>query len=270
MTDINALKSAAKQIRRDIITMISEAGSGHPGGSLSATDLMTAVYFEAANLKPDNPKWEDRDRIIYSKAHVTPLIYSVLARRGFFDPTILPTFRKLGSPLQGHPHIGCVPGVESSGGSLGQGISTALGVALAGKLDKKSWRVYSLMGDGELQEGQVWEAFMAAAHYKADNLTAIIDKNGLEIDGPVKEVMNIDPLDEKLRAFGWKVITCDGHDFQSIVTAFNDAKSTKGQPQAIIASTVKGKGVSFMENNPDWHGKAPNKEEAQKALAELQ
>ncbi len=269
MADTMNLARAAKQIRRDIIEMTFAAGSGHPGGSLSSTDLMTALYFDVANVDSANPEKPDRDRIIYSKAHITPLIYSVLARRGFFDPSTLKTFRKLGSPLQGHPHINCVPGIEMSGGSLGQGLSISLGLALSGKLDKAPWRVWCLMGDGELQEGQVWEAFMAGAHYKADNLTAIIDKNGLEIDGPTKDVMNIDPLKDKLVAFGWHVIGCDGHDFTQIIQAFNEAKATKGKPTAIIANTVKGKGVSFMENNPDWHGKAPNKEEAEKALKEL-
>jgi transketolase len=263
------LEGIAKQIRRDIITMTHSAGSGHPGGSMSATDLMTVLYFETAKIDPANPSMEDRDRIIFSKAHVTPLIYSVLARRGFFSPEILPTFRKLGSPLQGHPHINCVPGVESSGGSLGQGISVALGLALGAKLDKKPWHVWCVLGDGELQEGQVWEAFMAGAHYKADNLTAIIDKNGLEIDGPTKDVMNIDPLSDKLRSFGWEVIEIDGHNYDQIRNAYQRAKTLTGKPQAIIANTVKGKGVSFMENNVNWHGKAPSKDEAAKALAEL-
>ncbi|HOR46237.1 MAG TPA: transketolase [Caldisericia bacterium] len=269
MRDIIQLEKVGRQIRRDIIQMTALAGSGHPGGSLSATDLMAALYFEIANVDPSNPMKEDRDRIIYSKAHVTPLIYSVLARRGFFDPELLKTFRKLGSPLQGHPHIHCVPGIEMSGGSLGQGISIALGTAIAGKMDKAPWRVYCLMGDGELQEGQVWEAFMAAAHYKADNLTAIIDKNGLEIDGTTKDVMNIDPLEKKLEAFGWHIIECDGHDYGQILYAFDQAKQIKGKPQAVIAHTVKGKGVSFMENNAEWHGKAPNQVETEKALLEL-
>lgn len=266
---VENLEAIAKQIRRDIISMTQAAGSGHPGGSLSATDLMTVLYFETANIDPKKPQMEDRDRIIFSKAHVTPLIYSVLARRGFCDPSILPTFRKLGSPLQGHPHINCIPGIESSGGSLGQGISVALGLALGAKLDSKPWRVWTVLGDGELQEGQVWEAFMAGAHYKADNLTAIIDKNGLEIDGSTKEVMNIDPLADKLRAFGWEVIEIDGHDYSQIKQAYEKAKTVKGKPQAIIANTIKGKGVSFMENNVNWHGKAPSKDEAAKALAEL-
>lgn len=263
------LEAVAKQIRRDIITMTQSAGSGHPGGSLSATDLMAVLYFESANIDPKKPDREDRDRIIFSKAHVTPLIYSVLARRGFCDPAILTGFRKLGSPLQGHPHIGCIPGIESSGGSLGQGISVALGLAMAGKLDKKPWRVWCVLGDGELQEGLVWEAFMAAAHYKTDNLVAIIDKNGLQIDGTTKEVMNIDPLAEKLRAFGWEVIEIDGHNLNQIREAYGKAKKVDGKPVAIIANTVKGKGVSFMENNANWHGKAPSKDEAEKALAEL-
>lgn len=263
------LEAVAKQIRCDIITMTQSAGSGHPGGSLSATDLMAVLYFESANIDPKKPGREDRDRIIFSKAHVTPLIYSVLARRGFCDPVILTGFRKLGSPLQGHPHIGCIPGIESSGGSLGQGISVALGLAMAGKLDKKPWRVWCVLGDGELQEGLVWEAFMAAAHYKTDNLVAIIDKNGLQIDGTTKEVMNIDPLADKLRAFGWEVIEIDGHNLTQIREAYGKAKKVDGKPVAIIANTVKGKGVSFMENNANWHGKAPSKDEAEKALAEL-
>lgn len=270
MRDIEQLKQISKQIRRDIIRMTHLAGSGHPGGSLSSTDLMTALYFCVAKVDPKQPLLDNRDRIIYSKAHITPLIYSVLARLGYFDPAILDSFRKFGSPLQGHPHIGCVPGIEMSGGSLGQGISIAAGLAAGGKMDNKPWRVFCLMGDGELQEGQVWEAFMSASHYKLDNLTIIIDKNNLEIDGPTKDVMNIDPLPDKLTAFGLKVIECDGHDFLSILNAFDLAIETKNQPQAIIAHTVKGKGVSFMENNPDWHGKAPSDQDAEKALKELE
>jgi len=269
MKNIDELKDTAKQIRHDIVSMVSKAGSGHPGGSLSSTDVMTAIYFSVATIDSSNPKNPNRDRIIYSKAHVTPLIYSLLARKGFFNPEKLDTFRQFKSDLQGHPHIDCLPGIESSGGSLGQGISVAIGLALSAKLDKQNHRIYCLMGDGEHQEGEVWEAYMSASHYKLDNLTIIVDKNNLEIDGFTKDVMNIDPLHEKLSAFGLEVIEIDGHDFDSILDGFSKAKSVKGKPQVIIAHTIKGKGVSFMENEAGWHGKVPNKEETEKALSEL-
>ncbi len=270
MSKIEELEQVSKQIRKDIVSMVHGAGSGHPGGSLSATDLMTALYFDVANIDPNNPENPNRDRIIYSKAHVTPLIYSLLARRGFFDPKDLDTFRKFKSSLQGHPHIKCLPGIESSGGSLGQGISVAIGLALAAKLDKLDHRVYCILGDGEHQEGEVWEAYMSAAHYKLDNLTIIVDKNGLEIDGFTKDVMNIDPLNKKLASFGLEVIEVDGHSFESILDGFKKAKEIKGKPQAIIADTVKGKGVSFMENEAGWHGKAPDADQIKVALSELE
>jgi len=267
--DRDELELISKQIRRDIIKMINKAGSGHPGGSLSATDVMTALYFEVANLSPSDPLNPNRDRIFYSKAHVTPLIYSLLARRGFFDPEKLFEFRRLKSNLQGHPFIHSLPGIESSGGSLGQGISVAVGSSITAKRMKWKHRIFCLLGDGEQQEGEVWEAYMSASHYKLDNLTIIIDKNRLEIDGFVKDVMNIDPFSDKLIAFGFEVFEVDGHDFDSILSAFDNTKTANGKPKAIIAKTVKGKGVSFMEDEAGWHGKSPDDELTRKALSEL-
>lgn len=263
------LKAISKQIRRDIIQMINKAGSGHPGGSLSATDIMTALYFAVSNLNIKDTCDPDRDRIFYSKAHVTPLIYSLLARRGYFDPAKLTEFRKFKSNLQGHPYIHSLPGIESSGGSLGQGISVAVGSAITAKRMGEKHRIFCLLGDGEQQEGEVWEAYMSASHYKLDNLTIIIDKNRLEIDGFVKDVMNIDPLSDKLEAFGFEVFEVDGHDFDSILDAYEKTKSITDKPQAIIANTIKGKGVSFMEDEAGWHGKAPDDEQTKKALSEL-
>ncbi|ABP66953.1 Transketolase domain protein [Caldicellulosiruptor saccharolyticus DSM 8903] len=264
------LKKIATEIRKSIIIQTAEAGSGHPGGSLSGVEILTYLYFVEMNIDPKNPKDPNRDRFVLSKGHASPLLYAVLAEKGFISKEELKGFRQIYSNLQGHPDMKKVPGVEMSTGSLGQGLSVANGMALAGKLDEKNYRVYVLLGDGEIQEGQIWEAAMTAAHYKLDNLTAFLDHNGLQIDGKITEVMSPEPVDEKFRAFGWHVIKIDGHDFNQIEKAVNEAKTIKGKPTIIIAETVKGKGVSFMENEVGWHGTAPNKEQAQKALEELQ
>lgn len=266
---VEELKVTAKVIRGDIIEMLTESGSGHPGGSLSAVEILTALYFNKMNIDPSNYKDLNRDRFVLSKGHAAPVLYSTLARRGFFDVEELKTLRKLGSILQGHPNMNEVPGVDMSTGSLGQGISAAVGMAIAGKIDKKSYRVYALMGDGELEEGQVWEASMAAAHYKLDNLTAFIDYNGLQIDGACNEVMTVDPIPEKFKAFNWNVLEIDGHDFNEILNAIEEAEKCKGKPTVIVCKTVKGKGVSFMENVASWHGSAPNKEQCSIALREI-
>ncbi|GAA0733890.1 transketolase [Clostridium oceanicum] len=267
--NIEELKQVSNQIRKDIISMLTESASGHPGGSLSATDILTTLYFNEMNIDPKNPKDPNRDRFVLSKGHAAPALYSTLARRGYFDVEKLSTLRKLGSILQGHPNMNDVDGVDMSTGSLGQGISTAVGMALAAKLDNKDYRVYTILGDGELEEGQVWEASMAAAHYKLDNLTAFVDWNGLQIDGPCKEVMSADPVPEKFKAFGFNVIEADGHDFNELIDAIEKAKEVKGKPTMVVCKTVKGKGVSFMENEAGWHGKAPSKEECEKALKEI-
>lgn len=267
--NIDELKSIAKVIRKDIITMLTESGSGHPGGSLSAADILTTLYFNEMKVDPANPRDLDRDRFVLSKGHAAPVLYSTLARRGYFDPEELMGLRKLGSMLQGHPNMNDVPGVDMSTGSLGQGISAAVGMALAGKLDDKAYRVYALLGDGELEEGQVWEASMSAAHYKLDNLTAFVDYNGLQIDGKCEDVMNPGPVADKFRAFNWHVIEIDGHDIQAILNAIEEAKNTKGKPTMVVCKTIKGKGVSFMENEAGWHGSTPNKEQCQQALAEI-
>ncbi len=266
---LEQLKAVAREVRKDIVTMLTESASGHPGGSLSAVEIMTTLYFNEMNVNVENKNDPNRDRFVLSKGHAAPVLYSVLAEKGFFEKSELMGLRKLGSMLQGHPNMNYVPGVDMSTGSLGQGISTAVGMALAGKLDKKEYRVYSLLGDGELAEGQVWEATMAAAHYKLDNLTAFIDHNGLQIDGKVSDVMGSDPVDAKFAAFGWNVITIDGHDFVQIKNAIEEAKKTKGKPTVIICETIKGKGVSFMENEASWHGTAPSKEQCEKALNEI-
>lgn len=267
---IKELEEKAQIIRQHTVKMITEAGSGHPGGSLSAADIITALYFHVMNIKPKEPKWPDRDRFVLSKGHAAPVLYAALAEKGYFDIQELLTLRKTGSILQGHPDMKSTPGLEMSTGSLGQGLSAANGMALAGKLDGKGYRVYVLLGDGEMQEGQVWEAAMASAHYKLDNLTAFVDHNRLQIDGPVEEVMSPEPIAEKFEAFGWNVIKIDGHNFKDIIEAVNKAKATKGKPSVIVAETVKGKGVSFMEDQVGWHGKAPDKEQMEKALEELQ
>lgn len=268
--NLKDLKNLAQTIRQDIVKMITESNSGHPGGSLSAVEILTALYFGEMNVDPKNPKCEDRDRFVLSKGHAAPVLYSVLAEKGYFEKKHLMTLRKLGSMLQGHPNMNDTPGIDMSTGSLGQGLSAANGMALAGKLDKKDYRIYVLVGDGELEEGQIWEAAMTSAHYKLDNLTAFVDHNGLQIDGPVTSVMNPEPVSDKFRAFGWNVIDIDGHSFEEIFKALDEAKKTKGKPTMIVAKTVKGKGVSFMENVAAWHGTAPNKEQSEQALKELE
>ncbi|MDK2824241.1 MAG: transketolase [Clostridia bacterium] len=263
------LKEKAKIIRRHIIRMTGAAGSGHPGGSLSAADIITYLYFKELRVDPKNPAWPNRDRFILSKGHAAPVLYAVLAEKGFFPIEELIKLRKIDSPLQGHPDMKKVKGVEMSTGSLGTGFSTSIGMALAARMDNKDNRIFVMLGDGEIQEGQVWEAAMAAAHYKLDNLIAILDYNGLQIDGPVTDVMSPEPLPDKWRAFGWEVIEIDGHDFNSIERAIKTAKEIKGRPTMIIAKTIKGKGVSFMENQAGWHGSAPNQEQVEQALQEL-
>ncbi|MFA5536970.1 MAG: transketolase [Bacillota bacterium] len=266
---IKELEAKATEIRRSIIKMTGAAGSGHPGGSLSAADIVATLYFHQLKLDPAKPDWADRDRFILSKGHAAPVLYGALAERGFFPKEELLSLRKMGSRLQGHPDRNLLPGVEMSTGSLGQGFSASIGVALAGKLDKKDYGVYVLLGDGECQEGIVWEAAMAAAHYKLDNLTCFLDWNGLQIDGPTAEVMSPEPLNEKWRAFGWHVLEIDGHDIGAILAALEASKAVKDRPVMIIAKTVKGKGVSFMENQVGWHGKAPDAEQVRQALVEL-
>ncbi len=263
------VKEKALAIRRHIVTMLSAAGSGHTGGSLSASDIVACLYFWEMNLDPANPDWENRDRFVLSKGHAAPVLYAALAERGFFPTEQLMTLRKLGSPLQGHPDMRKLAGVEASTGSLGQGISWAVGMALAGKIDKKPHRVYVMVGDGELEEGMVWEASMAAAHYKLDNLLLFVDHNGLQIDGKISEVLSPEPISDKFRAFGWHVIEVDGHHIPDIMEALNQARRVKRQPVVIVAATTKGKGCSFMEDRVEWHGTAPNREEMDKALAEL-
>jgi transketolase len=263
------LREIARQMRRDIISMLAEAGSGHPGGSLSAVEILAYLYFRELRVDPQNPAWSDRDRFVLSKGHAAPALYTALAARGFFPREELLTVRKINCRLQGHPDMKKVPGIDMSTGSLGQGISAAVGMGLAGKLDKKDYRVFALLGDGEIEEGQVWEAAMAAAHYKVDNLIAFLDHNGLQIDGPITEVMSPEPMEDKFRAFGWHVERVNGHSFTEIAAALEAAKKVQGKPKMIIADTVKGKGVSFMENELGWHGNAPSKEQAEKALAEL-
>ncbi|TZE81092.1 transketolase [Calorimonas adulescens] len=267
--DTKELQKIANQIRIDIIEMTYEAQSGHPGGSLSAADILTVLYFHEMRVDPNNPRWEDRDRLVMSKGHATPVWYAALAEKGFIPREEIKTFRKINSRLQGHPNMNDTPGVDMTTGSLGQGLSAANGMAIAGKLDNKDYRVYVILGDGECQEGQIWEAAMTAAHYKLDNLTAILDHNGLQIDGPNKDIMNIEPIEDKWKAFGWHTIRIDGHNIGQIINAIEEAKTTKGKPTIIIADTIKGKGVSFMENQVGWHGTAPNKEQMEKAITEL-
>ena len=269
MKDISFLKEKAKEIRKSIVSMITEAKSGHPGGSLSATDILTVLYFSEMNVDPANPKMEGRDRFVLSKGHAAPAIYATLAEKGYFSKDELMTLRKFGSRLQGHPDMKKLAGVEMSTGSLGQGLSAANGMALSAKIYNNDFRVYTILGDGELQEGQVWEAAMTAAHYKLDNLVAIVDYNNLQIDGKVSDVMDVAPVGEKFKAFKWNVIEIDGHNYEEIINALDTARTVKGQPTVIVANTVKGKGVSFMENNAGFHGAAPNDEEYKKAMEEL-
>ena len=264
------LAKVANEVRKGVLTAVHGAKSGHPGGSLSAADIFTYLYFEEMNIDPADPKKEDRDRFVLSKGHTAPGLYSALAHRGFFPVEDLETLRHLGSYLQGHPCLDKIPGVDMSTGSLGQGVSAAVGMALGGKMTDEKFRVYSLLGDGEIQEGQVWEAAMFASHYNLDNLCILVDNNGLQIDGSIEDVMSPYPIDEKFKAFGFHVINIDGHDFDQIESAYNEARTVKGKPTAIIAKTVKGKGVSFMENKASWHGTAPNDEQYEVAMNELQ
>lgn len=266
---ISSLEEKAKEIRKSIISMLREAGSGHPGGSLSAADIMSVLYFHEMKIDPVDPQKHERDRFVLSKGHAAPVLYAALAEKGFIAKEDLLSLRKIGSKLQGHPDMRKVPGVEISTGSLGQGLSAANGMALAGKIDGASYRVYALIGDGECEEGQIWEAAMFAAHYKLDNLVAFLDHNGLQIDGRISDVMSPEPLDEKWRAFGWDVQVINGHSIPDIISALNHARETKGKPSMIVANTIKGKGVSFMEDAVGWHGVAPKPEEAERALAEL-
>lgn len=269
MRDINELKGISKEIRKSIVNMISLAKSGHPGGSLSIVEILVALYYDMMKVDSKNPKMENRDRFVLSKGHAAPALYAVLAEKGYFDKQELNSLRKYGSILQGHPDMKKVPGVEMSTGSLGQGLSVLNGMALNAKIYGKDYRVYAILGDGEVQEGQIWEAAMTAAHYKLDNVCVFLDSNNLQIDGNVNDIMGVEPLDKKWEAFGWNVIKICGHDFDEIFKALDDAKACKGKPTMIIAKTVKGKGISFMENVCGFHGVAPNEEETQKAMLEL-
>lgn len=263
------LSSIARQIRRHIVTMITAAKSGHPGGSLSAVELLVTLYWDVLRHDPANPKWPERDRFILSKGHAAPVLYSVMAECGYTPVETLNTLRKLGSIYQGHPDVRFIPALEASTGSLGEGLSLALGMGLAAKLDKSPSRAYVVLGDGEIQEGQIWEAAMFGAFHKVDNVCAIVDYNGIQLDGFVKDILDLSPLAEKWRSFGWHTLEIDGHDIAAIQKAFAEAAATKGKPTCIVAHTVKGKGVSFMENNPKWHGVAPKPEELELALKEL-
>ncbi len=264
------LQKTANEIRKGVVTAVHSAKSGHPGGSLSASDIFTYLYFEELNIDPKDPKKEDRDRFVLSKGHVAPGLYSTLANRGYFPVEDLKTLRHVGSYLQGHPDMKHIPGVDMSSGSLGQGVSVAVGMALSAKMDNKKYRVYTLAGDGEIQEGQIWEAAMFAGHRKLDNLVVIVDNNGLQIDGNVDDVCSPYPIDKKFEAFNFHVINVDAHDFDDLERAFKEAKETKGQPTAIIAKSVKGRGVSFMENQASWHGAAPNDEQFDVAMKDLE
>ncbi|MGL5435509.1 MAG: transketolase [Lachnospiraceae bacterium] len=266
---MNNVKDMAKVMRVDIIEAIAAAGSGHPGGSLSSTDILAALYFDKMEIDPQNPTWEDRDRLVLSKGHAAPALYAALAEKGYFDKAALMTLRKNDSFLQGHPDMKGTTGVDISTGSLGQGLSAANGMALAGRLNNKDYYVYVILGDGEIQEGQVWEAAMSSAHYKLDHVIAFLDFNGLQIDGTNDEVMGVNPVDDKFRSFGWDVQVIDGHDCDAIAKAVDAAKQVPGKPSMIICKTVKGQGVSFMENVGGWHGTAPNAEQAKDALKEL-
>ena len=267
--DINELQTYVNKIRQGVIEAVYSAKSGHPGGSLSIAEILAVLYFNQMNIDEKNPKAKGRDRLVLSKGHTAPALYSTLALRGFFDINELKTLRNINSKLQGHPDMKNIPGVDASTGSLGQGLSIANGMALASKMDSEGVRVYCICGDGEIEEGQIWEAAMTSSHYKLDNLCVIIDNNNLQIDGKVNEVMNIYPIDAKFKSFGFEVINVDGHNIPELITAFETAKKTKGKPTAIIANTIKGKGVSFMENEASWHGKAPNDEQYKQAMLEL-
>jgi transketolase len=268
--NIKELKLMANTIRQDIVKMLVEAKSGHPGGALGMADVFTALYFHVLRHDPKSPNWDERDRLILSNGHICPVLYASLANAGYFPKSELMTLRKLGTKLQGNPHKGAVPGIENSSGPLGQGISQAVGMAIVSKREKKLWRVYSIAGDGELNEGQAWEAFMLASKYSLDNFTIIIDRNNIQIDGTSDEVLPLEPLADKLRAFGFVVLEVAGNDIGSVIKAFSDSQTIKGQPVAIIAKTMPGKGVSFMEGKFDWHGKAPNKDQGELAIKELE
>ncbi|SFB29018.1 transketolase [Clostridium frigidicarnis] len=267
--NIDKLKEISKELRKDIIEMIYNSGSGHPGGSLSAIDIITYLYFEKMNIDPKNPKMDNRDRFVLSKGHAAPALYAALAKKGYIKKDELNNLRKIGSILQGHPDSKKCPGVDISTGSLGQGFSNAGGLALANKIDNKSGNIYVLLGDGEIQEGIVWEVAMSSVQFNLDNLVAIIDKNGIQLDGRTSEIMNVDPLKERWQSFGWNVIECNGHDFEDIEMAFSDSKKVENKPTMIIANTVKGKGISFMEDNVEWHGVAPSLKQKNNAILEL-
>jgi transketolase len=267
---IQDLEERARIIRRHIVKIISDAGVGHPGGSLSAVDILTVLYFHVLRIDPDNPNWEDRDRFILSKGHASSALYSTLAEKGFFSIDLLSTFGRINSRLQVHPDMQKIPGIEASTGALGQGLSIGLGMALGARLDNKNLHVYVLLGDGEIQEGQVWEAAMSAAHYKVYNLTAILDYNRVQLMGPVSAIMEVAPVKEKWLAFGWNVIEIDGHDIKEIINSLHQARAFKGKPTIVIANTIKGRGCSFMEGKCEWHGKTPSKEELCRALSELE
>lgn len=269
ITDVQELEKIANQVRIGIVKEVYHGKSGHPGGSLSCADILTVLYFNQMNIDPKVPDSQARDRFVLSKGHASPALYSTLAERGYFDKEKLLTFRGIDSVLQGHPDMKHIPGVDMSTGSLGQGLSCANGMAMASKLNKDGNRVYCLVGDGEIEEGQIWEAAMSASHYKLDNLCVIVDNNNLQIDGSIEEVMSSYPIDEKFKSFGFHVININGHDIEEIINAFNEAKNIKGKPTAIIAKTIKGKGVSFMENQVGWHGKAPNEEQYNTAMHDL-
>ena len=264
-----ALCAKAREIRKHVVRMVGAASSGHPGGSLSAADIVTVLYFNEMNIRPDDPKWPDRDRFVLSKGHAAPVLYAALAEAGYFPVEELITLRRIDSHLQGHPSLRSTPGVEMSTGSLGQGLSAACGMAIAAKLDGAAWRVYALLGDGELEEGQIREAVMTAAHRKLDNLTAFVDSNRLQIDGPVADIKSMEQIGDRFAAFGWHVVEIDGHDIAAIMAALAEARNTQGRPTVIVARTVKGKGVSFMENRVGWHGTAPKPDQVQAAVAEL-
>ena len=264
------LELMAKKVRKGIIEAVYSNNSGHPGGSLSIADILTVLYFKEMNIDPKNPKWEERDRLVLSKGHCSPALYSCLANRGYFPVEDLKTFRNINSYLQGHPDMKNIPGVDMTTGSLGQGLSSANGMAIAGKMEGKDYRVYCVLGDGEIEEGQIWEAAMTSAKYKLDNLCVIVDNNNLQIDGTIEEVMSPYPIDEKFRSFGFQIINIDGHNIREIIDALDVAKNVKEKPVCIIAKTIKGKGISYMENKAEWHGKAPNEEQYELALKELE
>ena len=269
MNNIEELNQKAKDIRKDIIEEVYNAKSGHPGGALSIADILAVLYFKELRIDEKNPRWEDRDRLVLSKGHCSSGLYAALAERGYFEKEKLKTFRKLDSILRGHPDLNQIPGVDMTSGSLGQGLSVANGMAIAGKMDNKDYRVYAILGDGEIEEGQVWEAAMTANKYKLDNLCVIVDNNNLQIDGTIEEVMSSYPIDEKFKSFGFNVINIDGNDINQIINAFDEAKQVKQKPTCIVAKTIKGKGVSFMEDKVEWHGKAPNEEQYLQALKDL-